>query len=83
MYFLLKHLIFLQNTDPVPQRLYRPAPASTVSEAMAASAIKFSSASYSHSIARLAGIQTELEVSHQVTTHCVPLEHLIYCSIKG
>ena len=45
---------------PLPQRLYRPA--CTVSEAMAASAIKFSSASYSHSIARLAGIQTELEV---------------------
>ena len=39
---------------PLPQRLYRPAPTSET--------IKFSTPSYSHSIARLAGIQTEMEV---------------------
>ena len=38
---------------PLPQRLYRPAPTSE--------AFKLSTPSYSHSIARLAGIQTELE----------------------
>ena len=38
---------------PLPQRLYRPAPTSE--------AFKLSAPSYSHSIARLAGIQTELE----------------------
>ena len=39
--------------SPLPQRLYRPAPTSE--------ALKFSASSYSHSIARLAGIQSELE----------------------
>ena len=38
---------------PLPQRLYRPAPTSE--------SFKLSAPSYSHSIARLAGIQTELE----------------------
>ena len=38
---------------PLPQRLYRPAPTSE--------SFKLTTPSYSHSIARLAGIQTELE----------------------
>ena len=38
---------------PLPQRLYRPAPTSE--------SFKITTPSYSHSIARLAGIQTELE----------------------
>ena len=47
---------------PLTPRLYRPAPAVSVDAAVSMAAIKFSAPSYSHSIARLAGIQTELEV---------------------
>ena len=59
---------------PLPQRLYRPAPTSET--------FKLSTPSYSHSIARLAGIQTELEEAERESKE-ERMEELVESSEEG
>ena len=59
---------------PLPQRLYRPAPTSET--------FKLSTPSYSHSIARLAGIQTELEEAERESKE-ERMEELVESSEDG